>query len=309
LPKKLTRFQRIKRSLQKRQLRLQKDFEKKHLKTFKWLAKHNIALPDIYSKTTRLLTTGSLAGTLLLSGNIQQAGVLPLPQAQIRGLKAQLTNEELQKLLVEELTPLLPSDIGKLDPETQKKISQILEKYYGFPVKFKYEGNELNYHYGWTGYEQHLYRYPGDSLEQHDAELQAGIAPGLGAWGYFSETKDTMTEIDYLREKFYVAVQTLYLPEWQTDWERIYDWYKYRKVIMVNPKNGKACVAVVGDAGPADWTGKQFGGSPEVMKHLELHDDYQKGLVLLAFVDDPENKVNLGPIRGLYSSELAEKNE
>ncbi len=308
MPKKLNKYQKIKRKLLKKQHKLYRDFEKKHLRVVKWLASKNLAFPDIYAKTTRLLTTGSLAGTLLLSGNIQQNNLLVNPQAQVRGLKAQLTNDELQKMLIEELKPFLPDNIGKFSPDIQNKICEILEKYYGFPVKFKLEGNELNYHYAWTGYEQHLYRYPGDSLEQHDAELQAGIAPGLGAWGYFAESKKQMTEIDYLREKYYIAVQTLYLPEWQIDWQRIYDWYKYRKMIMINPKNGKACVVVVGDAGPADWTGKQFGGSPEVMKFLELHDNYQKGLVLLAFVDDPEDKVRLGPVEGLHSTNLA-KNE
>lgn len=46
------------------------------------------------------------------------------------------------------------------------------------------------------------------------------------------------------------------------------DWYKHRKVLIVNTENGNAVVAAIGDSGPAAWTGKQFGGSPEVMEHL-----------------------------------------
>ena len=76
---------------------------------------------------------------------------------------------------------------------------------------------------------------------------------------------------------------------------------------MINPDNGTACVVVVGDAGPAQWTGKQFGGSPEVMKALDLHEGYHKGKVILAFVDDPENKVPLGPVEALPNAKLAEK--
>ena len=305
--KKTNQFQKLKRNLQNRHARLNRQFEEKHLKAFKWLAARNLALPDIYGKTTRLLTTGSLAGTLLLSGSIQPSQNLPLKQVELNSLKAQLTQEEFSKQLKSELLPLLPENIGKLNEQKSVEISNVLKKYFGFPVCFRYQGNELNYHYAWTGYEQHLYRYPGDTLDQHDEMRIAGIAPGLGAWGYFTDSKESMTNEEYMMEKYYVAVQTLYLPEWQSDWQRIYDWYKYRKMVMINPENGTACVVVVGDAGPAQWTGKQFGGSPEVMKTLDLHEGYHKGKVILAFVDDPENKVPLGPVEALPSAELAEK--
>jgi hypothetical protein len=55
-------------------------------------------------------------------------------------------------------------------------------------------------------------------------------------------------------------------------------------------------VVVVGDAGPAEWTGKHLGGSPEVMKYLERVDGAQKGPVLYFFIDDPGDKIPLGPI-------------
>ena len=304
---KTTKFHKLKKNLQKRHSNLNRQFEKKHLKAFKWLAERNLALPDIYGKATRLLTTGSLAGTLLLSGTIQPTQNLLSGQVELTSLRAQLTQDEFNKQLKGELMPLLPENIGKLNEQESTEVSDVLKKYLGFPVKFRYQNNELNYHYAWTGYEQHLYRYPGDSLDQHDAMKIAGIAPGLGAWGYFIDSKESLTQEEYMREKYYVAVQTLYLPEWQSEWQRIYDWYKYRKMVMINPDNGTACVVVVGDAGPAQWTGKQFGGSPEVMKTLDLHEGYHKGKVLLAFVDDPENKIPLGPVEALPNAKLAEK--
>ena len=93
-----------------------------------------------------------------------------------------------------------------------------------------------------------------------------------------------------------MAVQTLYMSDWNVRSEEIYKWFKYKKMIIINPENGTACVVVVGDAGPAEWTGKQFGGSPEVMKELDLHLEWRKGKVLLLFVKDPEDKIPLGPI-------------
>ena len=55
--------------------------------------------------------------------------------------------------------------------------------------------------------------------------------------------------------------------------------------------------APAGDAGPAEWTGKHLGGSPEVMHELGLAGGPRKGPVLYYFLDDPDNKVALGPIK------------
>ena len=67
-------------------------------------------------------------------------------------------------------------------------------------------------------------------------------------------------------------------------------------MLVVNPENGKAMVVVIGDAGPGQSTGKHLGGSPEVMKYLQRVDGKQKGPVLYFFIDDPEDRVPLGPI-------------
>jgi hypothetical protein len=88
----------------------------------------------------------------------------------------------------------------------------------------------------------------------------------------------------------------LYLPDWQTRLNYLRDWYKYRKVLVINPANGTTVVADVADSGPADFTGKQFGGSPEVMAHLGLNTGPQKGAVVLFFVNDPNNEIPLGPV-------------
>ena len=101
-------------------------------------------------------------------------------------------------------------------------------------------------------------------------------------------------------EKYYVAVQTLYLPGWNKEQPALKEWYKYRKVLVINPNSGRSVVAVIADAGPADWTGKQFGGSPEVMEHLEYVSGKRKGPVILMFIDDPQNKIKLGPVERKY---------
>ncbi len=66
--------------------------------------------------------------------------------------------------------------------------------------------------------------------------------------------------------------------------------------MVINPVNGKTVVAVVADAGPANWTGKSFGASPEIMAYLDMKDGAQRGPAILFFVDDRDNSIALGPV-------------
>ncbi len=125
----------------------------------------------------------------------------------------------------------------------------------------------------------------------------AGIAPGLGAWGYFVPSESQFSRKDKERERYYLAVQTFLAPGFAENVAKYRDFFKFRKMLVVNPKTGQAVVAVVGDAGPADWTGKHLGGSPEVMHFLGLAGGPRKGPVLYFFVDDPEDKIPLGPVK------------
>ncbi|PIS08963.1 hypothetical protein COT75_03810 [Candidatus Beckwithbacteria bacterium CG10_big_fil_rev_8_21_14_0_10_34_10] len=292
---KKKKFFKAYRKLDKLRGQAASSLSKKHKSSLKHFKKKKLLLPGL-DKPKRLLAGATLAGSLFLNpGGSTIPKILDWPVEEISKLGL-LSSYELNEMLKENLTSLLPGEIGKLTKEQEEKICEAIEKVLGIDVCANLEGNELNYAYGWIGYEQHLYRYPGDTLDQHDEELVAGIAPGLGAWGYFADSKAAMTEEEKLREKYYSVVQTLYLPEWQTNSEELYQWYKYRKVIIVNPENGTACVTVIGDAGPAKWTGKQFGGSPEVMKSLDLNLGMRKGKVFVLFVKDEENKIPLGPI-------------
>ncbi len=196
--------------------------------------------------------------------------------------------------LKDELLLVVPKDVRELDAQEETQISEILTKNLGIKVVPEVDGMRLNRTYGYIGQEQHLARFPGDSMEGHfETQEQAekfgrhGMAPGLGAWGYIGDTQ---------REKYYIAVQTFLAKDFMNRFAEYRDFFKYRKMLVVNAENGKAVVVVIGDAGPAVWTGKHLGGSPEVMNHLERVDGAQKGPVLYFFIDDPEDNIPLGPI-------------
>ncbi len=283
-----------------------------HLKK-KWAKKHKILTEQLWEKhkdslewlhnSTKNAVVGSMAGILMLAqpanSNILAQNFLPSDSKKPKEEKPAKSKTQL----ITELTPILPSAVQELTPEQEQQISSVLTDYFSMNVKPILENKRLNRSYGYIGAEQHLMRYPGDTMDTHfdtqeEAEqfYKSGMAPGRGAWGYFTPSAQEMTEQDKQREKYYIAVQTFLSPGWNENVNEYYNFFKYRKMLVVNPENGKAMVVVIGDAGPAAFTGKHLGGSPEVMQFLERVDGGAKGPVLYFFIDDPENKIPLGPI-------------
>lgn len=275
----------------KKQGELQKQLWNKHRESLEWL-----------SNNYKQLISGSLGGLMLLSNASTNLSVPNVSASQNL-----IPKIDKKTFLISDLSNILPKEIRPLSLDEEQKISEVLSRDFGFGVTPELENKRLNRSYGLIGAEQHLARYPGDNMNTHfdppaggdeNAKLywSSGMAPGLGAWGYFAPSKNALTEKDIMREKYYIAVQTFLSKDFDSRFAEYRDFYKYRKMLVVNPNNGKAIVAVIGDAGPAEWTGKHLGGSPEVMKYLERVDGVQRGPVLYFFIDDANDKIPLGPI-------------
>jgi hypothetical protein len=258
-------------------------------------------LSKIREHSARVIATGALSGALLLNPPVMSKA-LPNPVEIVKNLTDLNKNDSntnpipLNQVLLASIKNYLPTQIGPLTRSQEKNLEKVFSDIIGVNAKATLEGEHLNTTYGYIGAEQHLIRYPGDTIAAHELMPDdEGIAPGLGAWGYFAPSKTQLTDQASANEKWYAVVQTLYLPDWSSRLKYLRDWYKYRKVLIVNTINGNAVVADIADSGPAAFTGKQFGGSPAVMNYLG-GSRYKKGPVILFFVDDPENKVPLGPV-------------
>lgn len=290
--------EKLRSKLKVKSLQEKSDFIKLHPHAHKYFQKKGVDLGKIREHSAKVISAGALTGALLLTPPSSEKK-LPAPSdnSQSTGKEHSTKLTTSQESFLSELATLLPQDPRPLSHGEEKLVSILINDYMGVNAKATLEGEHLNTSYGRIGAEQHLKRYPGDTISQHgDGEiLKEGIAPGLGAWGYFAPSSARMTPALEETEKWYAVVQTLYLPDWSKRQPYLRDWYKYRKVLIVNTDSGNAVVAAIADAGPAAWTGKHFGGSPEVMMHLG-GPRYKKGPVILFFVDDPENKVPLGPV-------------
>src|SRR3989344_5786048 len=182
-----------------------------HLKK-KWGGKQKTASENFVRKqggTRRKATIGGLGG-LVLATTPGGIAPVPTPQAIVQGV-AKI--EDRNVLLKEKLKGQFPEEVRKLTPEEEKNLEKILSDNFGFNVKAELSGIRLNRSYGLIGGEQHLYRYPGDSLEKHADNTvdwamygSSGIAPGLGAWGYFTSSEGNFTPEDKERERYYLAV-------------------------------------------------------------------------------------------------------
>ena len=273
----------------------------------------NLKLCKLSSSSAReagvkLLGSGVLAAAMIGPFSLPQ---LPSPQdlfSRTLALSAvptasQAAQVSLASLLDTGLKQILPKDTYLLSYKKKQLVSDWVSRVYGISAKSELEGHSLPAEYGLIGAEQHLLRYPGDTTEAHMRDVddwpmyyKSGTAPLAGAWGYFSSSKANLTPDLAQKERYYAVVQTFLLPDWNQNWTSLKEWYKFRKVIIVNTETYQACVADIADSGPSPWTGKVFGGSPEVMEAVGLAKGMRKGPVIILFVDDPENKVPLGPI-------------
>lgn len=265
---------------------------------------------DIRQASQQVLAALSLAGQVA----INQPGLAKIAE-QTKVHAADKTKEGLASIAQEEHQEIINKmisfthrPVGHLEKNDELYLEQQLKDMLGFEVTAELDGHRLNHSVSIMGGEQHLRRSPTDDLSQHDSFPEAGMASNRGAFGWFTENGQ-LTPQAIQREKYYFAVQLMYLPDWNNKYQELKPWYKFRKMVVVNPTEEVAVVGVVGDAGPAMWVKKQSGGSPEVIREGKIWSPKTQGRVLLFFVDDPNNKIKLGPIDLSWSESTADESK
>lgn len=204
-----------------------------------------------------------------------------------------LTQEE-HATVFGKLSVLTQAHGGNADPQEELYLEQQLSDMFGFEVQRELEGFRLPQLAGVMVALPHLKRHPSDTLTDH-ALPEAQLAARRSVFGWFTEGGQ-LSPTGASREQYRFSVHADHLPEWSQDHDRAKAWWRYRKMIMINPYAIRAVVGVVGDIGPANWVQEQFGGSPEVIRAGEVWTPLCQGRVAMLFIHDPENQVPLGPI-------------
>lgn len=303
---KSPKFTALSKKFEKRSHDLITEFENKHKEALEYLERRGIHADKILQKGSRTAATGLAAAIVLMSGGFSHENTLPEPVTTDNFLAVnQMVGEAIGKqdssqALLKVLGTDLPRNVNYLSKESENLLTSDISKALGVKAVAELEGNRLNTNYGKIGLEQHLPRYPGDNIHEHfvsgvSASIygKSGLTKNRGAFGYFAANRYALTDEAIEMEKYYAVVQTFDIPGYNS---KKAQWYKHRKVLIVNTENGRAVVGAIADSGPAKWTGKSFGGSPELMDHLQMYRGNRKAKVLVFFIDETNGAVKLGPI-------------
>jgi len=285
------KFKELSKKLEERKLALLKEIEDRHSDVLEWAKNNKTSIDKIGAKSARGLAAGIASGVVLLStgagealpnNKIVERTINPTDIAAKLSLKTD-TRQEVKKILKE-----------TKGEDLEKELSSTLN----LPISSKLDGVALNINYGIIGHESHLSRFPGDNIVSHFENSgdfkrysSSSMAGGPGAWGYMARSKDGLTQKDIERERYYLVVQTFRSPNWGQP--NIKEWFRHRKMAVVNPKNGYVVIGAIEDAGPALSTGKSFGGSPEVMDSLGFG-NRGGDKVYMFFISDPNDQAPLG---------------
>ncbi len=305
----ISHYENLKNKWTQREKKLHERLWQKHKDALEWLTRHTAHLTASAASIVMLTVTPNLLPSSIATPASAQVAPPKDPNLTPSVTPPNIqTNEQFGQLnkrmfLINDLYNKLPTTVVPLTPDQEERITGILSVRFGLKISAELNGIRLNQNYGYIGEEQHLVRYPGDSMNtmfSSQADVQkywgSGMAPGRGAWGYWADSAANLTPQDIQEEKWYIAVPTFLSLGYNQNVAKYNSFFKYRKMLVVNPQNGKAVVADIADSGPSPWTGKQLGGSPEVMNYLDRQDGAQKGPVLYFFIDDSNINVPLGPI-------------
>lgn len=299
MPKK-NLFAKLEKKILKRTKDVVEEVNDKHEEVKDWLDEHKKEIKHLSKNLAQTTATSAATGALLIA-----TGSVPIKNIPADDLSryvssavtraSVISDDDISAMLSEKLGSGMPNSVRPLTSDEKINLEKTINETLGVNVKASLDGYSLNTNYGRIGGEQHLVRYPGDSLLKHARNTSdwlmygpAGMAPGRGAWGYFPNEET---------ERYYVVVQTFLSPNWNANPKAAYDWFKFRKVLVVNPKTGQSVIGAIGDSGPAEWTGKHYGGSPEVMHYLGLARGSRQGPVMIFFIDDKDGKnYPLGPV-------------
>ena len=94
---------------------------------------------------------------------------------------------------------------------------------------------------------------------QNGMAWQESGGPGYGAWGKAPPVED---------ERYYVCMRWNYTDLHSQPVLASKDWYYRKRVLVINPANGRKVIASIVEYGPAPWTGRVSGLSPEAMLAL-----------------------------------------
>jgi hypothetical protein len=285
--------------LEKYQKKAVRNLKKKHKSAVKWLNLQGQDLSQIKKNAIKAVATGTVVASLLVT-TAAPIIAMSTPNVVYENVEENLNYEQI----LSKINQLLDRKSNyKLTLQEERALAHLISVYTGVQSAPQIEGHRLKNVFGEIATERHMPIFPGQSLNDHlqdhnqkEAFGWTGMTAHPSAWGYFVNSKQQVSADLIENEKYYFAVQTFLIPNWSSNWQTEKEWFKFRKMLIFNPKTGQSAIGVIADSGPARYTGRQFGGSPEIMDAVGLGKNKKIGDAVLLLIDENQNQVALGPV-------------
>ncbi|MBU0978601.1 MAG: hypothetical protein ABIJ03_00745 [Patescibacteria group bacterium] len=201
----------------------------------------------------------------------------------------EVTGEEHAQIL-QKLATLAQAPAGQAELPDQLYFEQQLSDMMGLTVTAELENYRLPYTIAHAQALPHYPTHPNDQLSAHQLE-EAGLSQSRSTFGWLTDKDKT-----YQHEAFGVAIPLHKLPDWSTRRSEYLAWFKYRKVVLINPARQKAAVGLITQVGPAHVQRFQVGLSPELIRATQAWHPDSKGKMIILLLDEAGGKSKLGPV-------------
>jgi hypothetical protein len=321
-------FKRIRRAAFHHHKTVVRSFHATHKHARRLLKRHKVVIHKVREHSVKTavaasVTTGLLATPALMASTqqVQADEVQPVTPHEASTAFAQdpklmnvpafgpsIAEADKTALFKDRINKVAPGNSANLTADQEAAVSQVIQEVFGVKATAELEGVRLEKSRGIVAGEQHLETYPGQPVSEFfrnrftgevadpTANL-TGKVPGNPSYVFPARSKAEVTKLDVDREQWYIAAQTFRVEGFQQNPNKLFNFFKYRKMIMINQETGQACVVDIADAGPSPSTGRTFGANNPVLISLGLGSK-RTGQVMTLFVDDPGDTIPLGPLTG-----------
>lgn len=202
-----------------------------------------------------------------------QSAVISQFTSTVQDSAIKFTLEEYENTLkkLQDLVILPPS---RVDPESSLYLEQQISELTGIEITAELDGYRLPYQMGVIKSLPHIKRHPTDALAAHQHVLEAGFREKRNSYGWSYETPEEYS--------LSLPLHTFPIPPDGRVAAR--KWYKFRKMLVINPIERKAVIAAVTDTQFSAVQKYQFGGSPELIRDLQAWSPSTLGHVLIFFL-------------------------
>lgn len=203
-----------------------------------------------------------------------------------------VTHEEIESIFTK-IAEFISSSGHDINQDELLYLEQQLSDIVGFTVSSQFENIALPYIWGKAKSLPHIKRHPTDNLDLHEYIHEATITNKRSVYGWLNLVQSTKEEIA-IREQYSVTLPLLTFEHPELPSERFIQWFKYKKVLMINPQSKKMAVAQISNIVLPQQPKYALGLSPELSRNLETWRPPSQGNIFFLFVDDAQDKVPLG---------------